>query len=164
MVVEVTFFCHYQINASSITFKLDPDGMMDDIESPKMINPKMVDLCERWPQQKRGYSIRPLAGLVPTVDLATCETRRLSFACHLAWFMAGFQEIWSVPFIMARVMQRLEKRGCTRLHPLTRSIYLHPHPMTPIHIPIPNPHPPPHPSPHSSVGTCLCCPQFAARS
>jgi len=34
-IVEVTFFCHYQINASSITFKLDPNGMMDDIKTPQ---------------------------------------------------------------------------------------------------------------------------------
>jgi len=107
--------------------------------SPKLINPKTVDRCERWHQQKSGYSIRPLADLVPTVDLATCETRRLSFACHLAGFMAGFQEIWSVPFIMARGMQRLEERGCTRLHP-----------PNPIHIPPSTSHDPhPHPNPQS---------------
>jgi hypothetical protein len=34
-VVDVTFFCHYQINESSITFKLDPNAMMDDIEMPQ---------------------------------------------------------------------------------------------------------------------------------
>jgi hypothetical protein len=132
-----------------------PQQNLTHIMSLKTTNPKTVDRCERWPQQKCGYSIRPLAGLDATMDLATCETRSLSFACRLAWFMAGFQEIWSVSFVMARGMQRLEERGCTRLTP---SIYLHPHPMTPIDIPIPNPHPPPHPSPDSSVGTCPCCP------
>jgi hypothetical protein len=99
--------------------------------SPKMINPKTMDWCERWYQKKRGYSIQPLVGLVPTVDLATCETRRRSFACHLAWLMAGFHEIWVGALRYGTWHAKTGETVAPAFIPLTPSICLHPDPMTP---------------------------------